>query len=142
MRLPVTVCERASPRRICRTRPASAGGPTRRSYTGARFRPLLRPVDDKPRELGADPLGRPLLFAIPCRYRVGHAEDAEHRETSIEIGAELSLPHTFLDDVLEHALEPARPFPIRRRLSVGRCWRSFKNTRTKSLRSVNGAKCD
>src|SRR6516165_7682817 len=37
---------------------------------------------------------------------------------------------------------PRDHFPIRRRLSLGRCWRSFKNTRTQSLRSVNGAKCD
>src|SRR5919201_656813 len=37
---------------------------------------------------------------------------------------------------------PRDHFPIRRRLSLGKCCRSFKNTRTKSLRSVNGAKCD
>src|SRR6266536_1836796 len=109
----LTACKRASLRRMYQNwphRPASASGPTRPWYTGAQLRPLLRPVDDKAGELAADALDRHLLVAVPVRHRVGHAEDTEHRQTGIEIRAKLALPHTFLDNVLEHALEPARPF--------------------------------
>src|SRR5262245_1299842 len=90
--------------------PASASGPTHPWYTVAQLRPLLRPVDDKAGELAADAFDRYLLATVPVRHRVGHAEDTQHRQTGIEIRAKLALPHTFPDNVLEHALEPARPF--------------------------------
>src|SRR5215468_6662397 len=83
---------------------------TRRRYTGAQLRPLPHTLDHKARELGADTLDRHLFLAVPVRYRVGHAEDAEHCQTRIEIGAKLAAPHPFLENVLKNALQSARPF--------------------------------
>src|SRR3984893_6781567 len=92
-------------------RPASASGPPRPSSTGAQLRPLLHTVDHKARELGADTLDRHLFLAVPVCHRVGHAEDAEHCQTRIEIGAKLAAPYPFLENVLKNSLQSARPFP-------------------------------
>src|SRR5262249_8573509 len=89
---------------------ASGRGWRPRWYTGARFRPLLHAVDDEARELGANALDRHLFLAVPVRHRVGHAEDAEHGQTRIEIGAKLAAPHPFPEDVLKNSLQSARPF--------------------------------
>src|SRR5262245_1300102 len=98
------------PSSLSKIRRPSASGPARRWYTGAQFRPLLHPVDHKARELGADTLDRHLFLAVPVRHRVGHAEDAEHCQTRIEIGAKLAAPHPFLEKVLKNSLQSTRPF--------------------------------
>src|SRR2546430_680884 len=72
--------------------------------------PFQHAVDQQPRKLGADALHRHLLGAVPVRHRVGHAENAEHRQAGIEIGAELAAPDPLLEHLLEHPLEAARPF--------------------------------
>src|SRR5262249_19130932 len=91
-------------------RPASATGPARPWITGVRFRPLLHTVNYKARELGADTLDRHLFLAVPVRHRVGHAEDAEHCQARIEVGAKLAAPHPFPENVLKNSLQSARPF--------------------------------
>src|SRR5262249_29137084 len=111
----LTVCKRANLRRMYQIwphRPASASGPTRPWYTGAQLRPLLNTVDHKASELGADMVDPHLFLAVPVRHRVGHAEDAEHCQTRIEIGAKLAAPHPFLENVLENSLQSARPFSV------------------------------
>src|SRR5262245_36956127 len=98
------------PSSLSKIRRPSASGPARRWYTGAQFRPLLHTVDHKARELGADTLDRHLFLAVPVRYRVGHAEYAEHCQPRIEIGMKLAAPHPFLENVLKNSLQSARPF--------------------------------
>ena len=70
---------------------------------------LAHAVEDELRKLGSDLVDGCAFFTMPARCCIAHAEDGQSGHARVEIGAKLSLRHTFPDDVLEDTFETARP---------------------------------
>ena len=72
-------------------------------------RALAHPLNHQLGEFCGGPGDVGAFFSVPIRCCVAHAENCERREPGIQIGTEFPLTDALLDDVLEYALESARP---------------------------------
>src|SRR5215471_15122863 len=70
---------------------------------------LAHPVDCELGEFGGYVRDADVFLAVPSRRGITHAKDRECREARIEVRTELTFRHTLPDDLLENALDPARP---------------------------------
>src|SRR5215472_1732408 len=81
----------------------------RSAATTTRGGALAHPVDYKASEFGGYARDADVFLAVPSGRCIAHAKDRECREARIEVRPELAFRHTFPDDLLEDALDPARP---------------------------------
>src|SRR5215467_1966841 len=74
-----------------------------------RGRAFAHPIDHELGKFGGGTVDVGAFLAMPVGCRVAHAQNCERREPGIQIGTEFPLTDALLDDVLEYALESARP---------------------------------
>src|SRR5262245_13094743 len=74
-----------------------------------RGRTFAHPIDHELGKFGGGAVDGSAFLAVPVGCCVAHAQNCERRESGIQIGTEFPLSDALLDDVLEYALEFARP---------------------------------
>ena len=81
----------------------------RSAATAQHCRALAHPTDHQLGEFGSGAGDVSAFLTVPIRCCVAHAKDREGRQAGVQVRAEFPFFDALRDDVLEDALEPARP---------------------------------
>ncbi len=81
----------------------------RSAATARHCRALAHPTDRQLGEFGSGAGDVGAFLTVPIRCCVAHAKDREGRQAGVQVRAEFPFFDALRDDVLEDALEPARP---------------------------------